>query len=200
MNECELIQYYQYGLGLTLLLGGFAYYRQYTKIQQLIKSEDDLLDEVYFDSLTKLPNRKNIDAILSDQVNRCQRHGKSFYIAQVKINNINDLFQKGSKEEANNMIIKASQQLFSAIRDEDMVGHVSRDNFTVIFNEYLDPANLEIIFKRVYDALYEEFELSIGISQFPNDAQNAELLVECSHKALSKVNENDRSHFHFYQQ
>jgi len=200
MNGCEVFEYSAYALLVILSIGGYFFVRQHVKLKQLLESENSLVDEIFFDSLTNLPNRKSLDIVLNDQINRCQRHKKSFYLAQIKINNTENISQSSSKEDAYKMITEASQKLFDAIRDEDMVGHVSRDNFIIIFNEYLDKANLELIFKRIYDTLHDKINLSIGISQFPEDAQNTELLVECSNKALKEVHEKDNFYFHFYKQ
>jgi diguanylate cyclase (GGDEF)-like protein len=200
MSGCEEIQYYQFALGFVLLVGAFFYYRQYSKLQQVTESESKLIDEVYFDSLTNLPNHKNIDIILNDQISRCQRHNKSFFIAYIKINNINEIFRTSSKEHGNKIIQKAADQIYTCIRNEDMVGHITRDNFIIIFNEYLEENKLEHIFKRLHDSLKNDFDISIGISKFPNDSQDAQSLISCSVKAIKKVNENDKYNFHLYKQ
>jgi diguanylate cyclase (GGDEF)-like protein len=199
MNCCDEIQYYQYALGLILIFGAFIYFRQYLKIKQLLESEDSLITEVYFDELTDLPNRRNIETVLTDQISRCARHEKSFFVAYIKIDNLNDIFQNSSKEQGDMMTQKAADTLFNCIRKEDMVGHISRDAFIIIFNEYLQEDKLEIIFKRVFDSMGKDFDYSVGISLFPDDAQETQHLIESAENAAKKVSEKESKHFHLFQ-
>jgi len=200
MSGCEEIQYYQFALFFIVLVGLFLYYKQYITLQEIAESENKLIDEVYFDPLTNLPNYKNIDIILNDQINRCERHNKSFFVAYITIDNLNEIFKTTSKEHANEMIQKAGDQIYNCIRNEDMVGHINRDDFIIIFNEYLEESNLEYIFKRLYNSLKNDFSISIGLSHFPNDSKDSSLLIAYAREAIREVNEKDTYHFHLYQE
>jgi len=200
MGGCEEIQYYQFALGFILLVGSFLYYKQYIQLQQVSESESKLLDEVYFDPLTNLPNNKNIDIILTDQLSRCQRHGRSFFVAYIKIDNLNGIFRENTKEYGNKMIQKAADQIYACIRNEDIVAHIKRDDFLIIFNEYLEEEKLEYIFKRLYNSLKNNFEISVGISKFPDDSKEADTLISHSFEAIKKVNENDTYQYNMYKQ
>ncbi len=200
MGTCEELQYYQLGLIFIVLVGGFFYYRQYVRLKELAESENSLLDEVYFDAVTKLPNHKNVEIILNDQISRCQRHKKSFFVAYVKIDNLDKIFKSNSIEKANEMLQKAGDSIFNSIRDEDLVGHVTRNGFIILFNEYLGQDNLEYIYKRLNDSLKDDFEISIGLSKFPNDSQDAQSLIDYSLQASKKVDEKDTYHSHLYKQ
>ncbi len=196
MNGCEEIQYYQFTLGLVILVGSFLYYRQYTKLKQVMESENKLIDEVYFDPLTNLPNSKNIDIILNDQISRCARHKKSFFLAYIKIDNLNEIFHKNSKDYGDKMIQKASDYIYNSIRNEDMVGRVGRDSFVIIFNEYLEKDKLEYIFKRLHKSLIDDFKVSIGISEFMDNSIDTQSLIASAKNALREVTKDDTYLFH----
>ena len=87
MIGCEELNYL---LVAGLVFSVYMYIMQKNKLKGLHYTEADLIKRAYFDPLTGLPNKENINIILDDQIYRCERHDKSFYTAIVKINNLND--------------------------------------------------------------------------------------------------------------
>lgn len=137
-----------------LLVGGlvfsvYMYAMQRNKYKSLDSPEADLIKKAYFDPLTGLPNKENINIVLDDQIYRCQRHNKSFYTAIVKVDNLNDA-----------VIAESSLRLSNSIRNEDIVGYISKGVFVIVFNEYLEEANAYIIFDRVHNAFEKEFMIN----------------------------------------
>lgn len=143
MIGCEELNYL---LVVGLVFSVYMYILQRNKFKSLDSTEADLIKKAYFDPLTGLPNKENINIVLDDQILRCQRHDKSFYVAVVKIDNLNDA-----------AIAESGSRLFNSIRNEDIVGYISKGVFVIIFNEYLEEANAYIIFDRVHKAFEEEF-------------------------------------------
>ena len=171
MIGCEELNY--------LLLAGlvfslYMYVLQRKKLTNINTLESNLIKKAYFDPLTSLPNHENINIILDDQIYRCQRREKSFFTAVIKINNLRE-----------KVIIESGLRLFNSIRREDTVGHISQGVFVIIFNEYLEEDNAEIIFDRIRKAFEKEFSIDndksfkisidININTFPNKSTLKEL-------------------------
>jgi diguanylate cyclase (GGDEF)-like protein len=194
-DASNMLVYYQIALVLMGVITGVvfsAYMKQVRKLKALEASEDDLIEIAYFDPLTELPNAKNIETILSDQISRCQRHEKSFYIASINIINYDDLLKDHTKSLLDTFIIELSDTLYNAIRREDMVGHVKDREFLIIFNEYLDDGYLDLIFERIRDAITAkreiegetlQAEVTIGVSRFATDANSAKPLIASAEEA-----------------
>ncbi len=184
MTGCEELQYYIYLLIALLMIGAYLYRLKRNEFIKFKKDEADLINEAYFDKLTKLPNKHNIDITINDQIIRCGRHQKSFFTAIIKIDNLNEVVQSASKEA---VVVDAGDRLFESIRNEDVVGHISEDSFTVVFNEYLEDNNLDIILQRINNAFKKEFivdnksqkiKISIGVAKFPQDATSKKELIK----------------------
>ncbi len=194
MIEGEWFQYITALLALLLLISLYFNFKLSRTIKRHNQNDNVLIKSAYFDPLTELPNRANIELVLGEQIDRALRHNQTFLVTIVKIINYHDVKIR-SKELADEFITEASDRLISSIRDEDIVGHLSDDGFIIVFNEYLDEANYDIIVNRIKTAFAEEphmntkyhieYNISIGHTKYPNDGTDATLLIDRAiHNAL----------------
>ena len=194
MAEISELQYYLFAL-VALLLGSIFYnLKQKLALKKREDSETALVKEAYFNPITELPNRKNLDIVIEEQIHRVHRRAQSFLIAVVRIKNYNDINLR-SKTLGDEFITEAGSKLVDAVRDEDLVAHISESNFVLLFNEYLEEDNYDIVFNRVktiFKDKYQvderktlEYQISIGTSEYPNDGtDSATLITEATHRAL----------------
>ncbi len=194
MAEIPGLQYYLFVL-LALLLGSIFYnLKQKLALKKREESETALVKEAYFNPITELPNKKNLDIIIEEQIHRVHRRAQSFLIAVIRIKNYNEINMR-SKKLGDEFITEAGSKLVDVVRDEDLVAHISESNFVLLFNEYLQEDNYDIVFNRVktiFKDKYQvddkktlEYDISIGQSVYPNDGTDAATLItEATHRAL----------------
>ena len=171
MIGCEGLNYL---LSIGLIFSVYMYMKQRNELKNPDTIESDLIKKAYFDPLTALPNSESINIILDDQISRCERHEKSFFTAIIKINNPMD-----------EVIVESGLRLFNSIRKEDTVGHISKDIFIIIFNEYLNESNLKIILDRILKDFEKNFSskanksfkisIDMNINTYPNKSTTKEL-------------------------
>ena len=194
MFEGELFPYITALLGFLLLISLYFNFRMSRVIKRQRESENVLIKSAYFNPVTELPNRANIELVLGDQIDRALRHNQNFLVTVVKVINYHDVKVR-SKELADEFMLEASNRLISSVRDEDIVGHITDDGFVIVFNEYLDEENYDIIVKRINAAFVEaphintkyhiEYKIEIGHTKYPNDGTDAALLIDRAiHNAL----------------
>ncbi len=194
MAEIPGLQYYLFAL-VALLLGSILYnLKQKLAMKKREDSETALVKEAYFHPISELPNRKNIDIMINEQIHRVHRRAQSFLIVIVRIKNYNDINVR-SKSEGNEFISEAASRIVDAVRDEDMAAHISDNTFAILFNEYLEEDNYEILFKRLKNVFKDEFqiaekrslmyEIGFGYSQYPENGTDGDTLInEAIHAAL----------------
>lgn len=194
MAEIAGLQYYLFFL-VALLLGSVFYnLKQKLAMKKREDSETALVKEAYFNPISELPNRKNIDIVINEQIHRVHRRAQSFLVAVIRIKNYNDVNIR-SKSEGDEFISEAGTRVVDSVRDEDLVAHISGNTFAVLFNEYLEEDNYEVIFKRLRNTFKDEFrvkadkslkyQVSVGYSQYPDNGTDGDtLLTEAIHKAL----------------
>lgn len=147
--------------------------------------EEELILDAYFHPVTHLPNKKNISYVFDEQIGRTLRHNRSFFIFAVKIQNYVKL-KNNSPELAEQFIREASDILISSTRDEDLIAHIDDDTFIILFNEYLEGDNYKIVLQRlkngfedkIHSKLEIAFEPSIGMSIYPEDGTDGDILIE----------------------
>jgi len=183
---------------LTLLLGVSLYANfRLSKIIKKSKQESDLLmKDVYFNPLSELPNRMNVEIVLSEQIERVHRHKQVFLVTALNVKNYVVLKEKYSQKFADKLIREVSNRLLFLIRDEDIVGHIREDLFVIVFNEYLSEDNHQLILDRIETAFQEQFqvenqdavtiEMAIGESKYPDDAKDAKALIDLAVKRALK--------------
>ncbi len=188
---------YQYDiLVCVLLIGGLVYYiiKLQNKIATIEASKELLVKEVYFNAVTNLPNKKNIQYVFNEQIGRTLRHNKTFTVLAIKINNYEQV-KKTSVESANKFMYEASNIIIQSTRDEDLTAHIEEDTFIVLFNEYLEGDLYKIVIDRLKKNFYQNtpqdikvsYDVSMGISTYPVDGTDSEILLEKAiNEAMSK--------------
>lgn len=186
MAEIDGLQYYLFFLIAVLLISVFFNLKQRYAIKKREDSETALVKEAYFHPISELPNKKNIDIIIGEQIHRVHRHATSFIIAVVRIKNYNDVKLR-SKTVGDEFITEAGSRLVDSVRNEDMVAHISDSNFAILFNEYLQEDNYEIVFNRIKDAFKEkyqidkkkslEYTIGFGYSRYPDNGTDSQTLI-----------------------
>ncbi len=187
MQECELYQYYMFLVSVFLLISLFFNIKQRQNIQKHQEKENILIQNAYFHSITLLPNKENIKIVISEQIDRAGRHDKSFLIMLIKIKNYHEV-KLHSQVLAKEFILEASNRLLQSTRKEDIIGHIGDNTFVVVFNEYLEDENYNIVLKRIEESFSEppqlntkyniDFKISIGIGKYPDEASDVDSLIE----------------------
>jgi diguanylate cyclase (GGDEF)-like protein len=178
-------------VSVVLLLMLFISLYFNVKFSKLLKShaknDNVLIKSAYFNPITELPNRANIELVISEHIDRAIRHEQTFLVTVIKIINYHDV-EIRSKELADAFMREASDRLLSSIRNEDIVGHITDDGFIIVFNEYLDEVNYNLIISRVKAAFSEaphidtkynvEYNIGIGHAQYPQDGVGVKILID----------------------
>lgn len=169
--------------------------------------ETQLLHQATHDILTGLPNR----ALLQDRINQTLVHAKRFNLLMGVLlvdldhfKEVNDTFGHNTGDA----LLKAqADKLSSFVRENDTVARLGGDEFVVV----LASEPNEQYFSRTVQKLLELFvvpchidghdivsTVSIGVSIYPKDGQDATTLLKNADAALYHSKESGRNRFQFY--
>ena len=187
MQECELYLYYIFFIVALFVVSLFFNLKYRQEIKRRTENDNILIKNAYYHPVTSLPNKENIKIVISEQIQRALRHDKSFLFMAIKIKNYHDVYLH-SEVLAHEFIREASDRLLYSTRDEDIIGQISDDTFVIVFNEYLEEKNYDIVRKRIKKTFEEqpelntkydiEYEIAIGTCKYPDEASSAETLIE----------------------
>ncbi|QFR49252.1 diguanylate cyclase [Sulfurimonas lithotrophica] len=174
---------YIFFVTFTLFIISFLFnLKQRNIIKDYQNNESSIVQNIFFDSITDLPNKNNIEIIITEHINSATRHNKSFYVLAIKALDYYNL-KKDSNEKSDKLSVGIADAILSSIRDEDTTARVSEDEYIVVFNEYLEEKNHSIPIDRIKESL-KNINVSYATCSYPKDADSTDSLIK---SALTKL-------------
>jgi len=171
------------------------------------ETEERLLYLANFDSLTGLPNRALFRDRLRRAVARAQRNDTKlalFFIDLDRFKTINDSLGHHAGDQLLRSVAKRLKQF---ARKQDTIARLGGDEFTVILEGIENAEDASIVAEKILELMAPPFRLdghelvvspSIGITIFPDDADNMRALLKNADTAMYRSKENSGNCFEFY--
>ncbi len=155
--------------------------------------EEELSRRVYFDELTGLPNRCQIQA----QVQRALGKAKNrFALAFLDIDNFKHINDYYSHATGDALLEKVAQRITDNIRTTDMLARISGDEFLLLLDPIDTEEKLSAFVTRFLEALKKPFFIdgfeisvsaSVGVSIYPEHGTDYETLRRNADTAMYQV-------------
>jgi len=171
-------------------------------------TEQRLTHLAQYDALTDLPNRRLfLDRVAQTltQTQRSRRRLVAILFADLdRFKAVNDTLGHGLGDQ---LLMQAAQRLLSCTRTSDVVARLGGDEFALMLSNLASVDDAMLVAQKVVDALAAPFDLdgheafisvSLGISLYPDDGDNAEVLLKNADTAMYQAKESGRDHFRFY--
>lgn len=174
---------------------------------ELKKQKNILRYQAHHDTLTGLPNRVLFTDRLEQEIEKAKRYEKGFalmFIDLDKFKHINDSLGHGVGDS---VLKEVARRLKGILRSEDTLARLSGDEFTVIMKELIQPEDASLLAEKILETLAKPMYIddhmlyvsgSIGISLYPQDATDAQLLLKYADTAMYKAKKEGRNTFQFY--
>lgn len=173
------------------------------------EAEDKLREMANYDRLTGLPNRSLFMDRLAQALAKARRSHQRvalLFIDVDRFKSINDSLG----HHAGDLVLRAiGKRLLACVRASDTVARLGGDEFTVILENCQDAEFVTLACERILKATVEPISLgqtdvnltcSIGISLFPNDGADGDLLLQNADSAMYKAKERGRNNYQFFTQ
>jgi diguanylate cyclase (GGDEF)-like protein len=190
-------------------------------IEDIKRSEAKITHLTYYDTLTRLPNRLQLMDRLALEISHAKRTKKMLAVLFLDLDHfkrINDTFgYKAGDELLETVASRLSQQLRQSdtvsrmdynVQDVgDSVSRVGGDEFSIIIPRLSEGQLATIVAKRILDVMKAPFVIqnqelrmttSIGISLYPNDGHDVEILLQNASTALYRAKDRGRDNYQFY--
>jgi diguanylate cyclase (GGDEF)-like protein/PAS domain S-box-containing protein len=163
--------------------------------------EERLVMQANHDPLTTLPNRTlALDRLTSATLNARRRGTRvaALFIDVDRFKRINDTLGHATGDR---LLRQVAQRIRSAVREEDSVARLGGDEFIVVLPEVRQRADAEAVAEKIVQAAARSFLLdghetfvtvSIGVSVFPDDGEDAEELMRHADAAMYLAKEDGR--------
>ncbi len=160
-----------------------------------------------YDSLTGLPNRTLFSDRLTQAMERTDRNANRLALLLLdldRLKEVNDTFG----HSVGDMLLKlVADRLQQGLRGVDTIARLGGDEFTMILENIGDIDTAARVACKVKDVFSQPFSLhkqqlsitpSIGIALYPDDAQDAELLLRNADIAMYHAKRTATGAFQFY--
>lgn len=193
------------GLTFTIAMGSLvAAYLLVARMRRLVRKAEAHLDYLaHVDPVTGLPNRHTFNERLSAAIAKARQFGGSVGLLFLDLDNfkfVNDTLG----HHAGDMLLQlVARRLQECLRSDDIICRIGGDEFAIIIEPSGGSASTEVAAK-VRTALTEPFDIdvhdiyvtaSIGISIFPDDADDLETLTRNADTAMYQAKGKGKNTF-----
>ncbi|MEG7523987.1 MAG: GGDEF domain-containing protein [Chromatiales bacterium] len=154
-----------------------------------------------------MPNRNLFLDRLENAVSLSERGGQSFALLFIDLDYFKSVNDRLGHKYGDQLLIEVAARLNQCLRRSDTVARVGGDEFTAVVTNTINCTHIEIITKKINAAIAKPFDLdgkkvcitcSIGISRYPDDAQDIEYLLHTADLAMYHAKQKGRNTSSFF--
>jgi diguanylate cyclase (GGDEF)-like protein len=153
-------------------------------------------DLALHDPLTGLPNRLLFGLRLDHEVERAQRHHRTFALLYVDLDDFKPVNDQYGHRAGDKVLVEAGRRLRTALRRVDTVARIGGDEFMVILGDTEACEGATRVADKLIDTLRKPIAVSggmvtvgasIGISFYPADGATADALIRQADRAMYRA-------------
>ena len=183
------------------------YIVQLADISDIKRGQAQMERLAFYDTLTNLANRRLFQDRLEQTIERCQRYGSNAALLYLDLDNFKRVNDTLRYQAGDNLLCEVAARLSGCVRKEDTVGRPGGDEFAIVLNGVSTPADAGAVAQKIINKLREPITIgkhpiivttSIGITVFPIDGTDANVLMQNADLAMYKAKERGRNNCQFY--
>ena len=192
---------------LLLILVLAWVYQIKNEIKKRITAEENLKHLVHHDPLTGLPNRTLFLDRLKQAIKNALRFNENIAVLFIDLDHFKEVNDSLGHHVGDILLKKVSHKLKTNIRQSDTVARLGGDEFVIILDHFSNLNTINSIVQNIMHSLKEPLliedqeiyvTLSLGISVYPNDGEEADTLMKNADAAMYKAKEDGRNSHQFY--
>jgi diguanylate cyclase (GGDEF)-like protein/PAS domain S-box-containing protein len=176
-------------------------------VSERVLGQEKLHHLAHHDHLTGLPNRARFRQHLSEALARSRRNEKLLALMFLDLDHFKRINDSLGHDVGDALLQQAAVRLKACIRETDSVSRLGGDEFTVILEGINHVNNVIAIAQKLVYAISQPFvigahtlhvSVSIGITLYPLDDSEADLLIKNADMAMYHAKDMGRNGFQFY--
>ncbi len=159
------------------------------------------------DALTGLPNRALLQDHLAQAIALARRNHDKAAVLMLDLDHFKRVNDSLGHSVGDRLLETVAMRLKAGLRASDIVARLGGDEFVILLPVVADNSDVEQVAHKVLAALVEPFEVegrvlqigaSIGMSRYPEDGEDVEVLLQSADAALYEAKRNGRGICSFF--
>jgi diguanylate cyclase (GGDEF)-like protein/PAS domain S-box-containing protein len=159
------------------------------------------------DPVTNLPNRLLLSDRITQAIALARRQNRPIAVIFLDLDHFKSINDSLGHATGDKLLQSVSRRLLANVRGSDTVCRLGGDEFVVLLSEIICSEDASTSAKRILLSLGAPHAIagqdlhidgSIGISIYPEDGEDAEMLIENADTAMYHAKENGRNNFQFF--
>ncbi|MFQ3251241.1 MAG: diguanylate cyclase (GGDEF)-like protein [Glaciecola sp.] len=172
-----------------------------------VRSARIIEHQATYDALTDLPNRVLFNDRLSLAIEDAKRNQRKLGVLFIDLDRFKPVNDNHGHAVGDKLLIESAKRITQSIRHSDTVSRLSGDEFAVIICDIEECKHIDAVTDNILQALQQSYEIdnilihssaSMGISLYPEDGDDAHLLVRKADQAMYEVKSAGRNGKQFY--
>lgn len=161
----------------------------------------------YHDALTGLPNRRLLDDRLRQAVFQAQRRNTKLAAMLVDLDDFKQVNDSAGHRAGDAVLREVAMRLGGCVRKADTIARHGGDEFVIVIADLQAETDCRTVAEKILRSLATEFQVdgagytlgaSIGISIFPADAGDADVLLRNADAAMYRAKQLGKNHYRYY--
>ena len=179
----------------------------FSDITEKKRAEEHIRNLAQYDQLTELPNRALFNDRLQHALSRANRTNYNVGLMFIDLDRFKTINDTLGHQAGDRLLQIVAKRLSSCVRTQDTVARLGGDEFTIILEDLHHAEDAAIVADKLLASLSEITNIaghdivpggSVGISVFPDDGDNAEILVKNADIAMYQAKQQGRNRYQFY--
>jgi diguanylate cyclase (GGDEF)-like protein/PAS domain S-box-containing protein len=159
------------------------------------------------DALTDLPNRVLFNDRLTQAVALAERQGKQLAVMFIDLDHFKKINDSLGHDVGDKLLQSVAQRLMACVRRSDTVSRLGGDEFVILLSQVEHAEDAAFSARKILRALTAphiidnkslDINVSIGVSTYPSDGQDAEGLMNRADNAMYEAKEHGRNNYQFF--
>ncbi len=159
------------------------------------------------DVLTDLPNRVLFNDRLTQAISLAERQGKQLAVMFVDLDHFKMINDSLGHDVGDKLLQSVAGRLMACIRRSDTVSRLGGDEFVVLLSQVEHAEDAAFSARKILRALTAphsidnknlDINVSIGVSTYPSDGQDAEGLINRADNAMYEAKQHGRNNYQFF--
>ncbi|MBI4995750.1 MAG: diguanylate cyclase [Rhodocyclales bacterium] len=178
-----------------------------TDVTEIKRAEEKLERSAHFDALTGIPNRVLLADRLRQGLVQTSRSGRLMAICYLDLDGFKPINDTWGHEAGDRLLVEMAGRLQFCLRGGDTVARLGGDEFVLLLLDLERIEECEVALQRVLDAIAHpvvvggqlvSVSASIGVSVYPFDSEDPDVLLRQADQAMYLAKESGRNRYRLF--